>query len=136
MDNTAIARDVFLHDAYATDTTGISIAHAGDHTAECHLNLDTRHRNARGAAMGGALYTLADFAAAVAANSEELEGEALHWISLDATIHYLAPAMGNRLTARCESLKLGRTTSLYQTTVSDPDNGRKIAIVETTMVRV
>lgn len=136
MDNTALAREIFLHDTYAMDTTGISIAHAGEHEAECHLALDARHRNACGAAMGGALYTLADFAAAVAANSGELAEGVLHWVSLDASIHYLSPATGNRLTARCEALKLGRTTSLYQTTVSDADSGKKVAIVETTMVRI
>lgn len=136
MDNTALAREIFLHDTYATDTTGISIAHAGEHEAECHLTLDARHRNARGAAMGGALYTLADFAAAVAANSEDLEEGVLHWVSLDASIHYLSPATGNRLTARCEALKRGRTTSLYQTTVSETDSGKKVAIAETTMVRI
>lgn len=136
MDNTALAREIFLHDTYATDTTGISIAHAGEHEAECHLTLDARHRNARGAAMGGALYTLADFTAAVAANSAELAEGGLHWVSLDANIHYLAPATAPHLTARCEALKLGRTTSLYQTTISDTDSGKKVAIVETTMVRI
>ena len=136
MDNTALAREIFLHDTYATDTTGISIAHAGEHEAECHLTLDARHRNARGAAMGGALYTLADFSAAVAANSAELAEGELRWVSLDASIHYLAPATGTHLTARCEALKPGRTTSLYQTTISDTDSGKKVAIAETTMVRI
>ena len=72
----------------------------------------------------------------MAANSVELAEGELHWVSLDASIHYLAPATGTHLTARCEALKPGRTTSLYQTTISDNDSGKKVAIVETTMVRI
>lgn len=130
------AREIFEHDSYATATTGIVIDHVADHEARCTLVPDTRHRNARGAAMGGALFTLADFAAAVAANSDCLEDGTLHWVSLDATIHYLSPALGDSLTAVCTPLKLGRATALYQTTIESPDNGKKIAIVETTMIYV
>ncbi|MBP3763508.1 MAG: PaaI family thioesterase [Bacteroidales bacterium] len=136
MELTAIAREVFLQDRYATEATGIHIAYAGDHESECTLELDDRHCNARGAAMGGVLYTLADFASAVAANSDDLEEGTLHWVSLDASIHYLAPAVGRKLVAGCKPLKTGRTTSLYQTTIQNPDNGKVVAIVETTMVRV
>ncbi len=136
MDLTAIAREVFLKDRFATEATGINIAHAGVHESICTLDLTDRHRNARGAAMGGVMYTLADFAAAVAANSDVLEGGVLHWVSLDASIHYLSPALGNRLKATCKPLKTGRTTALYQTIVSDADSDRNIAIVETTMVRI
>lgn len=136
MDYTTLAREIFAHDRFATEAAGIGISHVGDHTADCVLALDARHRNARGAAMGGALFTLADFAAAVAANSDCLEDGTLHWVSLDATIHYLSPALGDSLTAVCTPLKLGRATALYQTTIESPDNGKKIAIVETTMIYV
>lgn len=136
MDLTTTARQIFANDRFATETSGIAIAHVGSHEATCTLALDERHRNARGAAMGGALFTLADFAAAVAANSECLVDGVLHWVSLDATIHYLAPAQGNSLIASSIPLKVGHSTALYQTTIESPDNGKKIAIVETTMIYV
>ena len=130
------ARTVFVSDRYATELTGIQIDLVADHEAHCSLALEAHHRNARGVAMGGALFTLADFAAAVAANTDCLADGDLHWVSLDANIHFLSPALGNSLKATCSPLKLGRTTALYQTLIESPDNGKRIAIVETTMVRV
>ena len=130
------ARTVFNNDCFATEATGIVINHVDYHTAQCSLTLDRRHHNARGVAMGGVLFTLADFATAVAANSDCLSDSNLHWVSLDSTIHFLSPAIGSQLTANTSPLKLGRTTSLYQTIIENPDNGKRIAIVETTMMYV
>lgn len=124
-------RELFGADRYAA-LTGIAIEGVEDGGAVCTLRLDGRHRNARGVAMGGVLFTLADFVAAVAANAASGE---LHWVSLDSSIHFLAPATGNRLTATCRALKQGRTTALYQTTIESPDQGKTIAVVETTMIR-
>lgn len=141
MTPTEKAREIFANDRYATEVTGIVIEHVADHEARCTLTVDDRHRNARGVVMGGALFTLADFAAAVAANSECLDGD-LQWVSLDATIHYLSPALGTRLTAHSKALKHGRSTALYQTIIKSPDNGNNaprehaVAIVETTMVHI
>ena len=129
------ARHIFAADRYATALTGIVLEAIGDHTARCTLRLGPDHRNARGAAMGGVLFTLADFAAAVAANSGCDDGE-LQWVSLDATVHYLSPATGQRLVADCRPLKVGRQTALLQTTVADPDSDRTVAIVETTMMHL
>ena len=128
------ARTVFAADRYATELTGIVINKVELHTATCTLTLDERHRNARSAVMGGVLFTLADFCAAVAANSDTLDE--LHWVSLDSNIHFLAPATGDKLTARCAALKAGRTTALYQTIIESPDKSTPVAIVETSMIRV
>lgn len=136
MNPTEQARTVFAADCYATELTGIQIDLVADHEAHCSLTLEGHHRNARGVAMGGVLFTLADFAAAVAANTDCLVDGDLHWVSLDANIHFLSPALGNGLKATCSPLKLGRTTALYQTLIESPDNGKRIAIVETTMIRV
>ena len=142
-DMTTRARAVFAADRYATELTGIEIASASDHEAACTLTLAAKHCNARGVAMGGVLYTLADFTAAIAANSDCLGSGDLHWVSLDATVHYLSPApLGARLTARCHALKHGRSTALYQTIIESLNNGkdalreRTVAVVETTMMRV
>lgn len=84
--------------------------------------------------MGGVLFTLADFAAAIASNTDCLDTGILQWVSLDATIHYLSPASGDCLTAHCIAIKHGRATALYQTDVVC--GNRKVAVVETTMVHV
>ena len=132
MDITEQARRIFSQDRYATEATGIVIDSVGEHESQCRMTVESRHCNARGMAMGGALFTLGDFASAVAANND-----GIHWVSLDATIHFLAPApQGAMLVARATALKHGRTTALYQTIIESPDNGKRVAIVETTMVRV
>lgn len=142
-DLTDKARKVFAGDRYATGLTGIEIASVEDGKAACTLTIQHEHCNARGVAMGGVLYTLADFTAAIAANSGSLHESAtdahgstpLHWVSLDATVHYLSPApLGARLVARSEALKQGRTTALYQTIIESPDDGKRVTIVETTMI--
>ena len=136
-DTTTKAREVFAADRYAMELIGIEIASVGEHEATCTLTLAAKHCNARGVAMGGALYTLADFAAAIAANSDCLDDENLHWVSLDATAHYLTPVpMGTTVKATCRALKHGRSTALYQTIIESLGNGKTIAIVETTMVYV
>ena len=136
-DTTTKASEVFAADRYAMELTGIEIASVGEHEATCTLTLAAKHCNARGVAMGGALYTLADFAAAIATNSDCLDDENLHWVSLDATAHYLAPVpMGTTVKATCRALKHGRSTALYKTIIESLGNGKTIAIVETTMVYV
>lgn len=134
-DMTAMAREVFAADRYATKLTGIEITSVGDHEATCTLTATNGHCNARGVAMGGVLYTLADFSAAIAANSGCIESDSLHWVSLDASVHYLSPApVGSHLVAHSKAMKHGRTTALYQTIIESLDNGKRIAIVETTMI--
>lgn len=140
MDITEQARRIFSLDRYATEATGIVIDSVGEHESQCRMTVEDRHCNARGMVMGGVLFTLGDFAAAVAANLSEERGvmsDELQWVSLDATIHYLsATPLGATLVAEAKAIKHGRTTALYQTIIESPDNGKQVAIVETTMVRV
>ena len=132
-----LARHIFCNDHYATDTTGIAINAVDDHTATCSLTIDERHCNARHSAMGGVLFTLADFATAIAANSDCLESGNLQWVSLNANVHFLAPARhGATLQARCTPLKMGRTIALFQTRIESLDDGHCCAIVETTMMHL
>ena len=133
MTQTEQARAVFAGDRYAA-LTGIAIDEVEEHGSRCSLKVDERHRNARGAVMGGVLFTMADFAAAVAANSDRLADGVLHWVSLDASIHYLSPAMGNELVVRSKAIKIGRSTALFQSVIEC--GGRNVAVAESTMIRV
>lgn len=135
MDTTERAREVFASDAYAA-LTGVQIAAVEPHGCRCSLTLTDHHRNARGVAMGGVLFTLADFAAAVAANTDCLADGQLQWVSLDATIHYLSPASCSALAAHSTAVKHGRSTALYRTEITSLDSGKLLAAVETTMVHV
>lgn len=116
------AVQVFLEDRYATEATGIGIVAVEDHYARCALSLTNAHRNARGAVMGGVFGTMADFAFAIAANTESLSSgdTMLHWVSLESTIHYLAQPKGDRIEAETHLLRLGRTTCLFEVNLFEP----------------
>ena len=83
MDWLTTAREIFSHDIYATETTGIVIEEAEPGHAVCSFSIDKRHLNAHNRVMGGAIFTLADFAFAIAANSSILaeQKESLQWVS-------------------------------------------------------
>lgn len=71
MENKSLAqvRELFQDDRFAT-LNGAQITEIGDHFAKCELELEKRHRNALGAVMGGATFTLADFAFAPTGKSQ------------------------------------------------------------------
>lgn len=135
------AHALFCEDRFATETTGISLQEVsltadgrGGH-AVCCLPIQEKHRNAKGLVMGGVLFTLADFAFAVACNLPAVaESGSLQWVSLDSTIHYLAAARGTLLSAEARCQKQGRTTCLYAIDITD-DRHRLLAHVETTGMR-
>ena len=117
-------RKVFERDRFATEN-GAVIEEIGDHYAKCSLRLTDRHRNAMGAVMGGASFTLADFAFAVAANWQE-PGV----VSLSSDIAYLGMAKGGMLIAEAVCIKNGRTTGYYRIDVYD-ELGNPVAAVST-----
>ena len=108
-------RTRFAGDRFAVETTGVEIVEAEPGRAVCTLALRPEHMNANGVPMGGALFTLADFAYAVASNaySEEII------VSQHASMTFLAPARGGVLKAEAQCLKAGRRTCLYQVSITD-----------------
>ena len=116
---------IFMKDRFATEN-GAVIDEVDDHYAKCSLRVEARHRNAMGAVMGGAYFTLADFAFAVAANWQEIGT-----VSLNSEIAYLGTAKGDRLTAEALCVKNGRTTSYYRIEVRD-EFENLAAVVNTT----
>ena len=76
--------------------------------------------------MGGAIFTLADFAFAVAANCG---GGTM--VSLNSQITYLSPARGETLIAVARRVRQGRSTGYYRVEVSD-EVGTQVAEVVTT----
>ena len=106
----------FSHDCFATQAAEIRIVEAQPQYAVCEMPILEKHRNARGTPMGGAIFTLADFAAAVAANGF---AEQTDTISLHADITFLSAAKGTRLIAKASCIRQGRTTSLYEVEVTD-----------------
>lgn len=130
MDEKTLAevREIFEKDRFATEN-GAVIEEIGDLYAKCSLLLTQSHRNALGAVMGGASFTLADFAFAVAANWQN-PGV----VSLSSNITFLGTAKGQSLVARARCVKDGRRTSYYRIDVED-ELGNAVAAVTTTGYR-
>ncbi len=137
MDLTPIAQKIFANDTFATKATGIHIDYVDDNTTICSLQLDNRHLNAKGSVMGGVIFTLADFAFAIAANSSILaeRKESLQWVSSSSTIHFLSSPKGHSLIATTTRIKQGRTQALFQVSITDSYN-RQIALVSTTGTKI
>lgn len=117
-------REFFAKDRFATDN-GAVIEQVGENSATVSMEIKEHHRNAASIVMGGAIFTLADFAFAVASNHED-PGT----VSLSANITFLKASKGNKLIAKAECVRNGRTTCYYRVTVTD-DTGTLIAEVTT-----
>lgn len=113
-------RERFSHDRFAT-VNGAVIDEIGEGYAKCSMILNDTHRNALGAVMGGAIFTLADFAFAVASNWNKNPQ-----VSLNASVSFLGKAQGSRLVAEARKLKEGRKTCYYEVMVSD-EHGNQVA---------
>lgn len=137
MDLTPIAQKIFANDTFATEATGIHIDYVDEDTTVCSLQLDNRHLNAKGSVMGGVIFTLADLAFAIAANSSILaeQKESLQWVSSSSTIHFLSSPKGHSLIATTTRIKQGRTQALFQISITDSYN-RQIAFVTTTGTKI
>ena len=115
-------RERFSHDKYATALTGAEIREAEPGRAVCALPLREEHMNANHTPMGGAIFTLADFAFAVAVNGHAERVT----VSQHVSITFLSPARGTTLLAEARCVKAGRTTCLYTGDVTD-DAGTHVA---------
>lgn len=115
----------FEKDRFATEN-GAVVEDIADGYARCAMEITPAHLNAAGTVMGGAIFTLADFAFAVAANwNQGLR------VSLNSQITYLGTARGSRLLAEARRVKEGRATCYYQVEVKD-ETGRLVAEVTVT----
>lgn len=83
-------RATFAADRFATEAAGCEIRLAEPGHAICAMTLHPHHLNAAGTPQGGAIFTVADFAFAVAVNAfaEQVT------VSLQHGITFLAPARG------------------------------------------
>jgi len=108
------ARKAFSGDRFASELVGCVIEEVRPGYARCSLHLDARHLNALGRPMGGVIYTLADFAYAVASNFDREP-----FVTMTSEIHYLAPAAGDVLVAEARQIRLGRRTCLFEISVTD-----------------
>ena len=119
----------FSKDIFASIVTGIIIEEVEVNYAKCSLSINGNHLNSAGFVMGGAIFTLADFAFAVAANCEnELT------VTLSCKIDYLSATKGPILIAEAKCLKTAKNICFYEIEVKD-DKDKLVAKVSSTGYR-
>jgi len=114
------AQEFFAKDRFATQS-GMVIDQLGENWAVCSVELSYMHKNAAGGVMGGVIFTLADFAFAVAANNVHKTT-----VAQTVSVNFLSGTRGTRLFARSKCVKDGKNTCVYNIDVSD-DLNRDIA---------
>jgi acyl-CoA thioesterase len=114
------ARDYFANDRFATEN-GITLDELDEFHAVTGLTLGNRHKNAFGGVMGGAIFTLADFAFAALTN-----GRGRVTVAQQVSVNYLAAPKDGRLVATARYKKDGRSSCVVNVDVVD-GTGRAVA---------
>jgi len=96
---------------------GIELTEIGEGEAIGKMTITPNHLNGLGTVQGGALFTLADYVCAAAANSRGKSA-----VSLDGQIDFLKSVSKGTLTAHAKEISLGRTIATYNVTVTNEDN--------------
>ena len=124
------ARAYFSHDLFASEQCGAQVDEAAPGRAVCSFEILPCHRNAMEAVMGGAVFTLADFALAVASNFSQPPS-----VTVSSSIEFVSAPKGARLVATCLQDRAGRRLGFYTTRVED-ERGTLVALVQATCMRI
>jgi acyl-CoA thioesterase len=106
----------------------IRIASAGGGKSVVEMAISERLFNAGGVVHGGAIFTLADFAFAAAANADLAEDQRI--VMMSSSITVVRPGTGSKLRAEGTTLSRGSRTGLFEVRVFD-DQERLVAVVTT-----
>ncbi len=120
---------VFANDRFATEAAGCRVVEGARGRAGCEMGLGDVHKNAMDNVMGGAIFTLADFALAICCNIGEEPT-----VSVDSSISFFRSTKGAKLTATAICDKPGRHLGFYTVLVED-DLGKAIAKMTATCYR-
>ena len=123
MDYKQWAEKYFSGDIFALETTGIVIEAVDKNYAKCSLCVESKHMNANNCVMGGAIFTLADFTMAIAANAGNV-----NTVSLGLNINYVNAGRGPKLFAEARCVKDGFNVGFYEITVTDTE-GKIVAVL-------
>jgi acyl-CoA thioesterase len=117
-------REHFMtRDAFARQA-GIVLLESAPGRARVKMEIRDMHLNSHGTVHGGAIFTLADTAFAVASNSHGIPAAAIN-----AHISYMKSASSGTLTADAEEFALNPKLATYVVRVSDGD-GNPIALFQ------
>ncbi|NLM52062.1 MAG: PaaI family thioesterase [Firmicutes bacterium] len=110
-----IAKDRFA------EYIGLELVHVQSGYALARMEIKDYHLNGVNVVQGGALFTLADYTFAAAANADGIVT-----LSIDAHISYFKPPQGRLLTAEAREISAGRRLCHYQVDIFD-ENREQVA---------
>jgi len=103
-----------------------------DGTWSARLTITEKHLNGIGVAQGGAIFTLADYAFALASNTDGRTST-----GLQTGISYIAPApLGSVLVARIREISRRKTISIYEIEIRNEPTDQLIALFTGTAFRI
>ena len=108
-------------DAFAKQL-GIELVEVEPGRAKVRMRVGDEHRNSVGMVHGGVIFTLADYAFAVACNSYGTVA-----VAVNCHISYLRPPEGEALAAEAEEVSKSRRLGTYDVRVSDGE-GSLVAV--------
>ncbi len=106
---------------------GCDIVDAGEGWAKVRMEIGPHHLNGVGLLHGGAVFTAADLAAAVAANSHGRVA-----VAVSSTVIYMKPARGKAIVATARETSRGRRIGTYAIDVVDEDSGETVSTFQET----
>jgi acyl-CoA thioesterase len=115
MMDTETAKQIFGRDRFAAHA-GIEILEAGLGYCKVRLEIEEKHLNAANIVQGGAIFTLADLAFAVASNSH---GQLA--LAINANISYLNAVSAGTLYAVATEVDMPKKLGSYDVLVTDQD---------------
>ncbi len=118
-----VIKEFFKKDRFAR-SLGIRIEEVGVGKARVSLEVKEEHLNGVDLVHGGTIFTLADFAFAVASNSHGRVA-----VGINASISYISPARGGVLFAEAREVSRNPKLGVYEVRVSDIED-RTIALFQ------
>jgi acyl-CoA thioesterase len=106
--------DFFAENDHFAQHCGIELIEVEKSYALAKMEIKPIHMNGAGVVHGGAIFSLADFAFAAAANRH---GNMT--LAVSATANYINPAYSGTLYAKAEELNRSRKLGHYQVTIKD-----------------
>ena len=119
----------FANDRVATGM-GFEIAEVDSDHCVVTADVEDKHLNGINIVQGGVLFTLADFACAVAANADTPA-----FVSADGNISYLCAGTGKKLIANAKVTRKGKTLTFCTAEITD-ETDKLLATASFTMCRV
>jgi len=111
-----IAEIVFSKDRYAA-LTGVELIENGAGYCKARMKIEDKHLNGAGIVQGGAIFTLADVALAVAANSQEYMS-----LTVNVNISFLSGRSEGILFATATEVSDPSRLGAYDVLITDEEN--------------